>query len=113
VEVTAQGFSRAVVSDLTLTVATAVTRDVRLEVGQVSQQAEITADSAQVETATTSLGTLVNDKTVQDIPLNGRHFTDLSLLTTGTVTPPANGFLSAPLHRGSPHHRESLRMVRR
>jgi len=27
----------------------------------------------------------------------GRHFTDLSLLTPGTVTPPANGFLSAPL----------------
>src|SRR5207244_1910366 len=40
---------------------------------------------------------VINDKTVQEIPLNGRHFTDLSLLTTGTVTPPANGFLSAPL----------------
>jgi hypothetical protein len=96
-EVTASGFTRAVVADLTLPVATAVTRDVRLEIGQVSQQVEIRADSASVETATTGLGTVVNDKTVQDIPLNGRHFTDLSLLTTGTVTPPANGFLSAPL----------------
>src|SRR3974390_3913756 len=43
------------------------------------------------------MGEVINDKTVQDIPLNGRHFTDLSLLTPGTVTPPANGFLSFPL----------------
>src|SRR5260370_27799069 len=43
------------------------------------------------------MGQVINDKTVQEIPLNGRHFTDLSLLTPGTMTPPANGFLSAPL----------------
>ena len=50
-----------------------------------------------METATTGLGQVISDKTVQEIPLNGRHFTDLALLTTGTVTPPQNGFLSAPL----------------
>ena len=43
------------------------------------------------------MGQVINDKTVQQIPLNVRHFTDLSLLTPGTITPPANGFLSAPL----------------
>jgi hypothetical protein len=97
VEVTAPGFNKAVVVGLTLTVATAITQDVRLEVGQVTQQVEINADAALVETTTTGLGQVINDKTVQEIPLNGRHFTDLTLLTTGTVTPPANGFLSAPL----------------
>src|SRR5438094_565664 len=35
--------------------------------------------------------------TVQEIPLNGRHFVDLGLLIPGSVTPPQNGFLSAPL----------------
>ena len=96
-EVTATGFNKAVLADLTLQVATSITRDIRLEVGQVTQQVEISADAAAVETATTGLGQVINDKTVQEIPLNGRHFTDLTLLTTGTVTPPANGFLSAPL----------------
>jgi hypothetical protein len=33
----------------------------------------------------------------KEIPLNGRHFVDLNLLTPGTVTPTANGFLTAPL----------------
>src|SRR5216110_3422334 len=55
------------------------------------------ADAALVDTATTSMSQVINDKTVQEIPLNGRHFTDLSLLTPGSVTPPANGFLTAPL----------------
>jgi hypothetical protein len=97
VEVTATGFNKAVLTSLTLQVATSVTRDIRLEVGQVNQQVEISADAAAVETATTGLGQVISDKTVQEIPLNGRHFTDLALLTTGTVTPPQNGFLSAPL----------------
>ncbi len=44
-----------------------------------------------------SVGTVVNQKTVQEIPLNGRHFVDLALLIPGSVTPPQNGFLTAPL----------------
>jgi hypothetical protein len=34
---------------------------------------------------------------VQEITLNGRHFVDLGLLIAGSVTPPQNGFLTAPL----------------
>ncbi len=43
------------------------------------------------------MGTVVNSKTVQEIPLNGRHFVDLAPLVPGTVTPPQSGFLTAPL----------------
>ncbi len=43
------------------------------------------------------MGAVVNEKTVQDIPLNGRHFVDLAQLTTGTVEGPANGNLTVPL----------------
>jgi len=97
IEFSAPGFETGVVKDLKLDVAMAVTKNLQLKVGQVSEQVVITAEAALVETATPSLGQVINDKTVQDIPLNGRHFTDLSLLTPGTMTPPANGFLSAPL----------------
>ncbi|HEY2547669.1 MAG TPA: TonB-dependent receptor, partial [Candidatus Acidoferrum sp.] len=97
IEVTAPNFETAAIQNLQLQVATAITQNIQLKVGQVSERVLITADSAAVETTTTSLGQVIDDKTVQEIPLNGRHFVDLSLLTPGTVTPPANGFLTAPL----------------
>jgi Carboxypeptidase regulatory-like domain/TonB dependent receptor len=96
-EVSGAGFQTATVANLKLEVATAATQNIQLKVGAATETLEIIADAAIVETATTSLGQVINDKTVQEIPLNGRHFTDLSLLTPGTITPPANGFLSAPL----------------
>ncbi|MGB7282036.1 MAG: carboxypeptidase-like regulatory domain-containing protein, partial [Candidatus Acidiferrum sp.] len=97
IEVTAPSFQMAVVTDLKLQVATAITQNIRLKVGEVSEHVTITAEPALVESTTTSVGQVINDKTVQEIPLNGRHFVDLSLLTPGTITPPQNGFLTAPL----------------
>src|ERR1700687_1590051 len=97
IQVTASNFQTAVISNLKLDVAPAVTQNIQLKVGEATEKIEIFAEAALVETATTGIGQVINDKTVQEIPLNGRHFTDLSLLTTGTVTTPEKGFLSAPL----------------
>jgi Carboxypeptidase regulatory-like domain/TonB dependent receptor len=96
-EISASGFKKVALAGLKLDVATAVTQNVQLKVGEATESIEIVADAPLIDTVTTSVGQVINDKTVQEIPLNGRHFTDLSLLTPGTVTPPANGFLSAPL----------------
>jgi hypothetical protein len=97
IQVTAPGFRSSIISNLKLDVATASTQNIQLRVGEAAEKIEIVADAALLETASPSLSQVINDKTVQEIPLNGRHFTDLSLLTPGTMTPPANGFLSAPL----------------
>src|SRR6267142_132115 len=96
-EVTASGFLKVVLTGLKLDVASTVTSNVTLTLGQTSQTVEVVAQEPLVNTSSNEIGQVINDKTVQQIPLNGRHFTDLSLLTPGTVTPPANGFLSAPL----------------
>ena len=40
---------------------------------------------------------MISQRTVQEIPLNGRHFVDLGLLIPGSVAPQQNGFLTAPL----------------
>jgi hypothetical protein len=96
-EVTVSSFQTAAITNLKLDVATSVTENVQLKVGAATETIEIVADAAIIETTTNSMGQVINEKTVQEIPLNGRHFTDLSLLTPGTMTPPANGFLSAPL----------------
>jgi outer membrane receptor protein involved in Fe transport len=97
VEVQAQGFQTHVVNDLTLEVARTVVQNFQLTVGAVEQTVTVTSDTPVVETATTSVGTVINQRTVQEIPLNGRHFVDLGLLIPGSVTPPQNGFLTAPL----------------
>src|ERR1700685_1690997 len=97
ITVTQPGFQTLVVTDLQLNVATSVTKDLQLTLGSVSQQVQVTTEAPLIETSTTGVGQVINSKTVQEIPLNGRHFVDLNLLTPGTVTPPANGFLTAPL----------------
>jgi len=95
--ISAEGFQTTVFSGLKLEVATTVTKNVQMSIGQASQTVEVTALEPLVDMSNNTMGQVINDKTVQQIPLNGRHFTDLSLLTPGTVTPPANGFLSFPL----------------
>src|SRR5205823_2257799 len=62
-----------------------------------AEQVSVTAEAPVIDTATVSVGTVINQRTVQEIPLNGRHFVDLGLLLPGSVTPPQNGFLTAPL----------------
>ncbi len=97
VVVQAQGFKSDAVSDLNVEVARTLVKDFQLEVGSLEQRVNITADTPVIETATTSVGQVINQRTVQEIPLNGRHFVDLGLLIPGSVTPPQNGFLTAPL----------------
>jgi hypothetical protein len=97
ITVTAEGFQTAVVSDLILAVSTTVTQTIQLKVGKISQQVTITAETPVIDNSTVTIGQVVDQKTVQEIPLNGRHFLDLGFLTAGSVTAPANGFLSQPI----------------
>jgi outer membrane receptor protein involved in Fe transport len=97
VEVKASGMASTAATHLELSVGSTVVQNFNLAVASSSQVVEIQATPPLVDTATISVGTVVNQTTVQEIPLNGRHFVDLALLTPGTVTPPANGFLTAPL----------------
>ncbi len=97
IEVKATGLQTMVASDVILEVGRTVAQNFSLRVASTSETVEISAAPPVVESSTTSIGTVINQRTVQEIPLNGRHFVDLALLIPGTVTPPANGFLTAPL----------------
>jgi outer membrane receptor protein involved in Fe transport len=97
VEAQARGFQTEAVSSLAVEVARTMVQNFQLQVGDVSQHVVVTSDAPVIESTTTSVGTVINQRTVQEIPLNGRHFVDLGLLVPGSVTPPQNGFLTAPL----------------
>src|ERR1041384_158616 len=100
VEVKAEGFRTEIVEQLGIEVARIVVLDFRLEVGDITQTINVASDTPLIETATVSVGQVINERTVQEIPLNGRYLTDLALLTPGSVTPPQNGFLSPPTRGG-------------
>lgn len=97
VEVRVEGFKTQVADQVTLEVAKTVVQNFQMDVGAITEQVLVSSDVPVIETATTSVGTVINQRTVQEIPLNGRHFVDLGLLIPGSVTPPQNGFLTAPL----------------
>ncbi len=83
--------------DIEVEVARTSVVNIRLTVGPVAESVSVVGASPVIETATTSVGQVISQRTVQEIPLNGRHFVDLGLLIPGSVTPPQNGFLTAPL----------------
>lgn len=97
VEISAPGFQTVVIRDLKLDVASSLTENAQLQVGAVATQVEVAGTAPLADTSTVSLGQVIEEKTVQDVPLNGRHFFDLVTLIPGTVTPPQNGFLADPL----------------
>ena len=97
IEVKSQGMQTVVANNLTVDVGTTVRQDFALKVASTTETVEITAAAPVVESTTVSVGDVVNAQTVQDIPLNGRHFIDMALLVPGSVVAPVNGFLTAPL----------------
>ena len=97
-EVRAEGFQARVLSDLRLEVAQAAVQNVRLTLGSMAEEVSVVGEAPVIESVTTSVGQVIDQRTVQEIPLNGRHFVDLGLLIPGSVAPqPATGFLTAPL----------------
>ena len=77
------GFQSQVRSGLTLTVSQEAVLNFTLQVGAVEQTVSVTAEAPLVETTSGSLGGLVNEQRVSELPLNGRNYIDLTLLQTG------------------------------
>jgi len=85
VEVEAAGFQKTLVSHLRLLVNQQFRADVQLTVGAVTQEVSVNAQEAQVETISTQLGDVIQDKKMVALPLNGRSYIDLMGLQTGVV----------------------------
>ena len=85
--VTAQGFQKYTAQNVVLDVAQKIRVDVQLTVGTVSEEVVVTGESvAQVETASSELGTIISGKQISQLELNGRNFTQLVTLTPGVVS---------------------------
>jgi hypothetical protein len=89
VAIEAAGFKKSVDSGITLNVQDRIRVDASLQVGQVVDVVEVQAGAPLLQTDTSYLGQVVESQKIVDLPLNGRYFTRLAVLTAGTAPTPA------------------------
>jgi len=96
-EVTAQqqGFKKSVRSGVTLQVNQNAQIDVRLEIGQIAESVQVVGEAPLVDTGGATLGAVIENRRVRDLPLNGRNALSLTLLNAGVISnagPTNSGF---------------------
>jgi outer membrane receptor protein involved in Fe transport len=79
------GFKTRVVDKIVLYATDRRAIDATLDVGQVSENVTVTADTISVNTQTSDSGATIPEKEVENLPLNGRDFTSLMTLVPGSV----------------------------
>src|SRR5262245_4885607 len=82
VTASASGFKTTLQKDVTLTVGAQQSLDLKLEVGEVSQQVQVNAITT-IDTVTPTISAVVAERTIVELPLNGRDWTSLATLQTG------------------------------
>jgi carboxypeptidase family protein/TonB-dependent receptor-like protein len=89
IKVTAQGFASALVDNLTVGVGEIPTVNVSLKVAGTTEVLEISAgDAVGVDTTTSQVSSSISDRTLANLPLNGRNFLDLAFLLPGNRPAP-------------------------
>lgn len=82
VETQAQGF-KTQVQRVTLTVGAQLVADFNLTAGAVTETVNVTADQAQLQTASSEISALISQRQLRELPLNGRNYEQLILLAPG------------------------------
>src|SRR5438270_7203508 len=88
------GFKKTVASAVDLHVGENKVINLDLQVGQVTETVTVSSDAAPVETRSGELSSLISEKQVTELPLNGRNYAQLALMVPG-VSPPSNDSFTA------------------
>lgn len=83
VTVTAAGFNTAVQNGITLTVGAQQLLNFNMKVGDATTKVEVSTEALAVQLASSEISGVVSDRTVQELPLNGRDWTSLATLQPG------------------------------
>ncbi|MGH9694336.1 MAG: carboxypeptidase regulatory-like domain-containing protein, partial [Bryobacteraceae bacterium] len=85
VDVEQKGFKRATRERIEVTVASAVRADISMQLGDVTQTVEVQATSPLLQTENGNLSQVVNNRSVEELPVNGRNILNLAALVPGVV----------------------------
>src|SRR6266705_421870 len=80
------GFQTEIRTGITLTVGQQAVVNLALKVGQTSDRVTITAEAPLVESTTSAMSSLIDERTIRDLPMNGRSWDNLALLQPGVVS---------------------------
>jgi hypothetical protein len=95
VDVHAAGFRPELLPRLVVEVGRTIVQDFELEVGGVGETVTVSSDVALIEHSI-AVGEVVDQRTMESLPLNGRKVLQLALLAPGSMTPPQAGALTTP-----------------
>ncbi len=82
-----EGFKSEVHSGIVLEVDMKARVDFTLQIGETRETVTVSSQASAVQTETTALGSVINNKQTVELPLNSRSYYDLALLTTNVAPP--------------------------
>ncbi len=85
----AGGFSKSVADDIRVDISARLRVDLTLKVGQVNETIEVSGAASPIETDSSEKGQIINGQQVDELPLNGRAYAELALLSTNVHISPA------------------------
>ena len=85
IAVESKGFQKTVRTGVTLQVAQVARIDVTLQTGALSEAVEVVAATPLLDTLTSSRGSVIDQKKIVELPLNGRDYNQLALLSPGVL----------------------------
>lgn len=91
IEVSAPGFATMTRKDLVLQIQQIIQQDFKLQVGGVQQEVTVTGAAPLLNTESTEVGNVISQHSTEQLPLNGRNFSQLALLVPGTNPGPVGG----------------------
>src|SRR4051794_29959741 len=94
------GFQKAEVTPFALSVNQVARIDVKMTIGQTAESVKVSASAILLQTEDATVGTVIDSQKVVELPLNGRSFVQLALLTPG-VNPGTPGSITVRRLRGS------------
>ncbi|MBI4456031.1 MAG: TonB-dependent receptor [Acidobacteria bacterium] len=94
------GFQTSIRKGIQLTIGRNAAVDIVLKVGEVSEQVTVTGEASLVETREATLAGVVTTQAIEDLPLNGRNFVQLTMLEAGVANALAATTNNGVTHKG-------------
>ncbi len=108
VEISSEGFQTVRRPGVTLNSGTRARIDVAMTLGQVTEIIEVTGEVPLLEAETSSLNQVIENKTITQMPLNGRNYQELAMLSAGVLPNRTQNFVEDAFSVNGARHDQNV-----